>query len=41
VDIKKKVESISDEIISIRREFHKYPELSGKEYKTMERICKY
>ena len=41
MDIKKKVESISDEIISIRREFHKYPELSGKEYKTMERICKY
>ncbi|NLX61969.1 MAG: amidohydrolase [Tissierellia bacterium] len=41
MDIKRKVESISDELISIRREFHKYPELSGQEYKTMERICKY
>ncbi len=29
-----------DELIEIRREFHKYPELSAHEYETMERIAK-
>ncbi len=34
-------DAISEEtLISIRREFHKYPELSGKEYETMERIAR-
>ena len=28
-----------DELIAIRREFHKYPELSAHEYETMERIA--
>jgi len=41
MDIKRMVESINDELISIRREFHKNPELSDKEYNTMERICRY
>ena len=31
----------SEELTDIRREFHMYPELSGKEYQTMERICSY
>ena len=26
-------------LVEIRREFHKYPELSDQEYQTMERIC--
>lgn len=30
-----------DELIAIRREFHMYPEISGQEYKTMERIASY
>ena len=32
--IKKKVDDIYDEIVSIRRHLHKYPELSFNEYKT-------
>lgn len=28
-----------EELIEIRREFHKYPELSAHEYETMERIA--
>lgn len=30
-----------DELIKIRREFHMYPEVSGQEYETMERIASY
>jgi len=28
-------------LVEIRRDFHKYPELSGKEYITMDKICRY
>lgn len=31
----------SKELIDIRREFHKTPELGGSEYKTMDKICSY
>ncbi len=30
-----------NELSVIRREFHKYPELGGCEYKTMDKICSY
>ncbi|NIV95364.1 amidohydrolase [candidate division KSB1 bacterium] len=33
-------DSIRDEIITIRRTFHQYPELSWKEFKTAERIVR-
>ncbi|MEA5093720.1 MAG: amidohydrolase [Sedimentibacter saalensis] len=35
------MENISEELINIRREFHKDPELGGYEFKTMDRICSY
>lgn len=35
------IENISEELINIRREFHKDPELGGNEFKTMDRICSY
>lgn len=35
------VEEIRDEVISIRRDFHMNPELGGKEYRTMNKICEY
>jgi len=36
-----KWEEIESELISLRRELHKYPELSGKENNTAERIIKF
>lgn len=38
VDIKKETKLISNYIINLRKEFHKYPELSMKEYETSKRI---
>lgn len=32
---------IDRKLIKIRRHFHKYPELSGQEYLTMDKICQY
>ena len=37
--VKELVEKNKDEIISWRREFHEYPELSGEETRTSERVC--
>lgn len=34
-------EQISDEVISIRRDFHMNPELGGNEFRTMDKICEY
>ncbi|MCT4593986.1 MAG: amidohydrolase [Anaeromicrobium sp.] len=39
--IKKRVEEIFDELVQIRRDFHMYPELSGKEIRTSDKICEY
>lgn len=41
MEIKNIIENIIDDVIDIRREFHMYPELSEKEYKTQERIISY
>lgn len=41
MDIKKRVNEIFQELVEIRREFHMHPELSEKEYETVERICNY
>lgn len=41
MDIKKRVDELFDELVEIRRDFHKYPELSEHEYRTRDRICQY
>lgn len=41
VDIKQNIENINQEIINIRRDFHRNPELSDNEFGTMEKICDY
>lgn len=41
MNIKEKINHINEELINIRRDFHKNPELSDNEYETMEMICKY
>ena len=40
-NIKRKVEDIENWLIEVRREFHKYPELSLNEYNTKNRILNY
>lgn len=39
--MKKKVDEIFEEVVDIRRDFHMYPELSEKEYRTSKKICEY
>ncbi|MGB5822810.1 MAG: M20/M25/M40 family metallo-hydrolase, partial [Proteocatella sp.] len=39
--LKAQIESIEDEIIEIRRDFHMNPELSNEEFRTMDKICQY
>lgn len=41
MDIRVLAEGIRDEVINIRRDFHMNPELSGYEYRTMNKICEY
>lgn len=41
MDIEKRVGEIFDQLVEIRRDFHMYPELSQREYRTSEKICKY
>lgn len=41
MDIKKRVDDLFGELVDIRRDFHKYPELSEEEYRTHEKICEY
>ena len=40
MDIKREVESIREYIVNLRREFHKFPEPSGKEFETSKKIKK-
>ena len=40
-DIGERVKAIEKEVIDIRRYFHKYPELSNQEFRTMEKISEY
>ncbi len=37
MDIKQNIENINQEIINIRRDFHRNPELSDNEFGTMEK----
>lgn len=41
MDIKKVVLDLNDELIELRRDFHKYPELGLKEFKTSKKIKSY
>lgn len=41
MDIEKRVDDLFGELVDIRRDFHKYPELSEEEYRTHEKICEY
>lgn len=41
MNIKNLIKDNIDEIIEIRRDLHRNPELSQKEYRTMEKICSY
>ncbi|HYE08783.1 MAG TPA: M20/M25/M40 family metallo-hydrolase, partial [Patescibacteria group bacterium] len=40
-DIKKEVELLRDELIELRRDFHKHPELGYEEYRTSEIVHDY
>lgn len=39
--LKGQIKNIEDEIIEIRRDFHMNPELSSKEFRTMDKICQH
>ena len=41
MDIKKRVDEIFDELVTIRRDFHMHPELSQNEFRTNSKICDY
>lgn len=41
MDIKKRINEIFDELVSIRRDFHMHPELGQKEFRTQAKICEY
>lgn len=41
MDIKNSVNNMYEQLVEIRRNFHKYPELSGKETRTGDKICEY
>lgn len=39
--MKERVNEMFEELVNIRRDFHMYPELSEKEYRTSKKICEY
>lgn len=41
MNTKNRVDEIFDELVAIRRDFHKHPELSGNEIRTGKKICEY
>lgn len=41
MDLKDILQNIEEELISIRRDFHMFPELGGCENRTMNKICEY
>lgn len=41
MDVKKQIEKLNEELISLRRDFHMYPELGFEEYRSQEKIMDY
>lgn len=41
LEIFKRINELEDELIAIRRDFHRYPELGFKEFRTSKKIVKY
>ena len=41
LEIFKRINELEDELIALRRDFHRYPELGFKEFETSKRIVKY
>lgn len=39
--MEKRIEELFPQLVQIRRDFHMYPELSEKEYRTCDKICQY
>ncbi|MFZ5909684.1 MAG: M20 metallopeptidase family protein [Chloroflexota bacterium] len=38
MDIRQEIESLNDELINLRRDFHQHPELGGEEFRTAQRV---
>jgi amidohydrolase len=41
VDIRQEIESLHDELISLRRDFHQHPELGNEEFRTAQKVEDY
>jgi amidohydrolase len=41
MEICKQIAEYQDEVIELRRDFHRYPELGLEEYRTSEKVCSY
>jgi len=41
LEIFKRINELEDELIALRRDFHRYPELGFKEFRTSKKIIKY
>lgn len=41
MDLERRVDKLFNEIVEIRRDFHMYPELSEREFRTSSKICEY
>src|SRR6056297_743644 len=41
MDIKKSIMELNDELISLRRDFHRHPEIGFEEWRTQKKIIEY
>ena len=41
MEISRQIKKYNDEVIELRRDFHRHPELGLKEYRTSEKISSY
>jgi len=41
MELKKELENLKPELIALRRDFHRYPELGFKEFRTQKKIIAY